>query len=365
MNADIQQISINDLHFDRKNPRLAEYGVTDESSESEIISILWNEMDIRELIQSICASGFFPHEPLIVSKENDNNIVIEGNRRLAALRIIFNTADVDVGSWPLPKLSKDALGKLEKIPVTILDRDKSWRQLGFKHINGPAKWSSYAKAQYIADVHRVYEIPLNDIANQIGDGHKTVQRLYRGFIVLEQAEEAKVYSRENRYKKRFAFSHLYTGLDYDGIKKFLSLESVEIEKTRPVPLGAQENLGKLCVWLYGDKKQGIPPVIQSQNPNLRQLDVILNHREALAALKAGESLDSSYQISRPSEGVFEDALFAAKRNLVRARSQLTTGYDGTKYLLNEAKSIADIASDVYSEMSRKHNSNEVPRTPKD
>jgi hypothetical protein len=49
-----------ELHFDRDNPRLAEYGITAKTPEDEILTILWEQMDVRELVQSIAASGFFP-----------------------------------------------------------------------------------------------------------------------------------------------------------------------------------------------------------------------------------------------------------------------------------------------------------------
>ena len=84
--------------------------------------------------------------------------------------------------------------------MLIGTRQDSWRHLGFKHVNGPAKWGSYAKSRYIADVHRKYDVPLDDIARQIGDTHRTVQRLYRALMVLEQAEKLEVFDREDRYR---------------------------------------------------------------------------------------------------------------------------------------------------------------------
>lgn len=73
--------STDDLQFDRDNPRLSEYGISKKATDEEIIRILWEEMDVRELVQSIGASGFFPHEQLIIAKESGKTIVIEGNRR--------------------------------------------------------------------------------------------------------------------------------------------------------------------------------------------------------------------------------------------------------------------------------------------
>ncbi len=342
-----------DLHFDRENPRLAEYGITKATSDDEIIELLWNAMDVKELVQSIEASGYFQHEPLIVAKDGNQNIVIEGNRRLAAVKALLDPVKSTQNGWDVPELSEQARNDLKYLPVTISNREDSWRYLGFKHVNGPAKWSSYAKAKYVAEVHQKYNIPLEDIANQIGDRHKTVQRLYRGLMVIEQAENEKVYDRDDRYRQRFAFSHLYTGLDYDGISKFLSLKSATAETATPVPKNALERLGELCIWLYGSKKQGKPPVVESQNPHLRQLDTVLKNREAVAALRSGEELSAAYELSRSPTAVFEDALLTAKRELQRARAYLTTGYDKSEDLLLIARDVSDLASDICSEMERK------------
>lgn len=348
-------IPMKDLHFDRSNPRLAEYGISPQATDDEILVVLWEAMDVRELVQSIAASGFFPHEALIVARENNKNVVIEGNRRLAAVKVLLNDQVAKKNGWEIPPLSKDAREQLASLPAIISDRRDSWRYLGFKHVNGPAKWSSYAKANYIANVHRSYTISLSDIANQIGDRHRTVQRLYRGLMVIEQAEREKVYDREDRFRQRFAFSHLYTGLDYDGVSSFISLKPEDDETKDPVPEDKVEELGELCVWLYGSKKNNRPPVVESQNPDLRRLNAVLNNRAAIAALRAGTELVKAFEISRPPTAVFEEALLAAKRELTTARAHLTTGYDKSEALLRIAGSIANMADDVYTEMERKHN----------
>ena len=351
---DTQWLSTDSLRFDRKNPRLAEYGVAETSDDEDIISLLWDTMDIRELVQSIAASGYFPHEPLIVVRENGENVVIEGNRRLAAVKALLDPALSEEKGWKVPKLKRQSLSNLENLPARISSgRKDSWRYLGFKHVNGPAKWTSYAKAKYIADVHREYGISLEDIARQIGDRHKTVQRLYRGLVVLEQAEREKVYDRENRYHKRFSFSHLYTGLEYDGIIGFLSLESADPEDPQPVPGDKVKELGELCVWLYGDRKQEIPPVVKSQNPNLRELDEVLKSREAVTALRAEKDLSLALELSRPPVAVLEESLHNAKRELQRARGYMTTGYDGSDEHLRVAETIVDLACDICREMEIK------------
>lgn len=342
------------LDFDHDNPRLAEYGIKPNTPESEILKILWDAMDVLELVQSIAASGYFHHEPLIVAKEKGKNVVIEGNRRLAALKVLLSPSIAKEYGWELPKISEADRKKLEEVPAIVSDREGSWRYLGFKHVNGPAKWTSYAKAAYIAEVHREYKVPLADIAQQIGDRHDTVQRLYRGLMVLEQAEKTKVYNREDRYGPRIYFSHLYTGLDYDdGIGAFLKLAPKENETDTPVPKGKLKELGELCVWLFGSKKAKKPPVVVTQNPHLRMLNAVVSNRESLGALRAGVELEKAFEISRPPNDVFEEALLAAKRELTTARAYLTTGYEDSEEMLRIAGTVAEMADEIYNEMERK------------
>ena len=347
----ITRFQVSDLAFDIRNPRLAEFDVGE--SETELIQILWETMDVQELVLSIAASGYFEHEPVIVSQEEGKNIVIEGNRRLAAVKLLLSPQTGRELNANIPLIAKERRDDLQSIPALVSSRKGAWRYLGFKHVNGPAKWGSYAKSQYIANVHRNYGVPLDDIAQQIGDTHKTVRRLYRGLMVIEQAEEIGAYQRGDRWRAHFAFSHLYAGLSYQGISDFLSLRDADEEDPQPVPSEKKTQLGELLIWMYGSKREQVPPVIQSQNPHLRQLDAVLASTEAVSALRNGAELSVAFEASRPSGSVFEEALVSAKQSLEKARAALSSGYDGSKALLGIAEDLADLAYDLHEEMQRK------------
>ena len=349
--GDITSFEVSELAFDARNPRLAEFDTG--GGEPEIIKMLWEMMDVEELVLSIAASGYFPHEPVIVAMEGGSNVVIEGNRRLAAVKLLRQPVPGRDFNARIPGISPERRESLDRIPGLLSTREEAWRYLGFKHVNGPAKWGSYAKSQYIADVHRNYGKPLDEIARQIGDTHNTVRRLYRGLMVIEQAERLGAFDRDDRWCGHFAFSHLYTGLPYPGINEFLDLQSASDETQDPVPAERKGNLRELLAWMYGSKSEKKSPVIQSQNPHLRWLDAVLANREALAALRQGAELSLAFEISRPSSNLFEEALVAAKQHLEKARGILSTGYDGSKELLRIAAAAADLAYDLHEEMERK------------
>lgn len=357
MKQSLEQVDPNQLSFDYKNPRIAEFGPTSEIPEQEIIKTLWDVMGVEEIVLSIRASGFFDHEPLIAVKEDGKNVIIEGNRRLAAVKCILNPEIADYiginkNTLSIPDEYRETL---KALPVIFVDqRQDAWKFIGFKHINGPAKWGSYAKAQYISQIKNEYGIPLADVASQIGDTHNTVQKLYQGLQVIEQAEKFKVFDRSDITANRLYFSHLYTGLTYEGFKEYIGITSVPEDTKDPVPVERKEQLGELLTWLYGSKKNKITPVIQSQNPDLRRLDAVLKSREAMHALRDGTPLYQAYEISQPKDQTFEKSLLEAKRALTKAQSYQTEGFDGKdRALMEHAITIIELAEELYSSMQQK------------
>ena len=349
----ILNIKLDKLSLDPKNPRLSEFNVTEQSTEQEILTILWEAMAVNELMYSIISNGFWEYEPLIIIKSNDRYIVIEGNRRLAAVKLIHEQGNINIPTHLIDKISTALIKETEYLPtIEVKSREDAWRYVGFKHVNGPAKWGSFAKAKYIAEIHNNYKVPISEISYRIGDTNNIAQKLYQGLMVLEQAEQAKIYSYDDIQASRIYFSHLYNGIQREGIRVFLDLANAKDESFTPVPKEKLKNLGQLLVWLYGSKRDNIQPIITSQNPDLKRLDEVLKNKEAYAALNAGEPLSYAYELSRSYDALFEQNLLDAKRGLLKARAYLTTGYKGEQELLRIAGSVAELADDLYEEMDK-------------
>jgi hypothetical protein len=343
-------IHVDQLIFDSRNPRLMESG--EPTNQKEILQILWREFSVAEIALSIAANGYFQHEPLFATKEDGRFRVVEGNRRLAAVRLLLDAhLRKAIGATDLPEISASAKKKLETLPVIICNREAIWQYIGFKHVNGPQPWQSYSKAQYIAWVHDKVGVSLDNIAIQIGDQHSTVKRLYRAWMVLEQAQRTGVYRKNDRTKKHFSFSHLYTGLDYPGIQKFIGLSKEGSFTRSPVPRSKLQNLAELCAWLYGSQSRQKKPVVASQNPDLRILDEVLQSRNATAALRRGLPLLVAKDIGKGDELLFRESLVSAKQYLQEARGKLLTGYQGEKDLLDMAQEISELAHKICEEMS--------------
>src|SRR5260370_23417049 len=85
-----ERFPVRDRVFDGKSPRLAEFGLSEDASQFQILQTLWKHMAIQEIAMSIAHSGYFNHEPLFVEAGPGNKfVVIEGNRRLAAVNLLL------------------------------------------------------------------------------------------------------------------------------------------------------------------------------------------------------------------------------------------------------------------------------------
>lgn len=334
------QIPLENLLLDVENPRLV--SINYEKTQGGLVKALYSEMAIDEVALSIAANGYFQQEPLFVirekigSKATGKYIVVEGNRRLAAVKLLSDPAlRKRLKASDIPEITKDAVAKLKSLPaIEYSDKKAIWQYLGFRHINGIKEWDSYSKAFYVAEVHEKFQIPLTDIASKIGDKHATVKRLYRGYTVLRQAEKFG-FDKSNHFKNRFFFSHLYTALDQPDFQKFLGLESESSLKSDPVPRSKKSMTLELMTWLYGNKTDGIAPVVVKQNPDLSKLREVIASPSALAALRSGTSLQMSHDISIGDRRRFEDGIYRAEEYLKQALSVSLKGFDKNNEVMRQ------------------------------
>ena len=347
------------LELDSENPRLVSDGVRSRR-QADLLQTLWTEMDVAELVDSIAENGFFQEEPLFVipkrlGSDKGPYIVVEGNRRLAAVLILTNDEYREkLGATDVRTISEAAKAQLAELPISIYQtRQQLWAYLSFRHINSPRPWDAYSKARFIARVYEEYKVQLDEIAARTGDRHATVERLYRGFKVIQQAEAQGQFSVEDRWRNKFYFSHLYTALDYSEFQNFLGFTAEGSLRDNPVPRSKLENLDLVLLWLYGKRSGNIEPVVQKQNPDLGMLRDVLGKKSALAALRSGYGLKRAHEISIGDDRRFTDALTSAKEELQRARAVVTTGYDGDEELFHVIQDIQALAEALKNDMEQK------------
>lgn len=355
---DIVDIPTEQLMLDPENPRLGRRG--EENSQNNLVEILWREMAVNEVALSIAANGFFRSEPLFVIAQNQEEtdpqkrkyIAIEGNRRLAAVRLLCDEKlREQVKATDLPPLPEEIREQLRRLPAIVYpSRESLWTTVGFRHINGIKPWDSFSKAKYIAYVHENYGIPLPEVARRIGDYHSTVKRQYRGYKILEQAETQLGFNSQDTARTRFFFSHLYTAADQPEFQQFLGIDPETSLHPNPVPETHLTELGELMTWLYGRRSKGIEPKVRTQNPDLGILRDVISSPDSLAALRAGFSLERSFAVAVGDKRRFREAIQSAKIDLQSAKGTVTTGYSGEQDAWDTVGEVITIAESIRRDM---------------
>ena len=97
----IDYCDLSDLYLDASNPRLGRQNTERKLSQEKVLDAM-KDWTLNELAFSFLESGFWPQEALLVVEElikgQKRLVVIEGNRRLAALKLLKLAFDGNPGS---------------------------------------------------------------------------------------------------------------------------------------------------------------------------------------------------------------------------------------------------------------------------
>lgn len=345
------------LSLDTKNPRFAAYG--GHRKEKDVIRYLLDHADLRELVESIAANGYVDFEPLVVIDEDASGklTVIEGNRRVAAIKLLRNNDLAVSFQVTLPPVRSDLEPTLKRAKILEVPTREAARQyIGFKHINGPHKWDAFAKGKFAADWYRAERASgttIHDIANRLGDRHDTILRLVNGIYVLEQAKRLKLFEIEDRALNRpFFFSHLYTALTRTPYREYLGLD-LEWRQAEPipdpVPVTHREKLKQVLIWIYGSASDEIEPLVKSQNPHIKELGEVLAHPVALKRLEATDDLKKAHAEVTTRGKKFEESLVKAVKHGEEAQ-QNVDAYDGDPTLIEFGDRLAKIGRGLVQSM---------------
>ncbi|HME09625.1 MAG TPA: ParB/Srx family N-terminal domain-containing protein [Bryobacteraceae bacterium] len=283
-------VDVAKLKFDPANPRLDE----DEGKDQQhIFRFLVDEIGIDDLLQSISSAGMLEGDPIIVraAEEKDEYYVIEGNRRLAAIKLLLGEKIADGNPEPaVPTVSKGLAAKLRHIQVQAdWEKEALESYLGYKHVTAAREWAPEAKARFVLD--RAKQDLTNDnlrkFAKRLGTNLPTLKRWIVAYLTLKQAEKEGIFDPKIAPTRRY-FGTFYTLLGSEQVQQFLDLQADPMSEN-PVPRANKANLSEFLSWVIGTKKD--PPVINSRRQ--KELDVVLSSPKALQHFRLKRDINTA------------------------------------------------------------------------
>ena len=335
-------IELSKLRFDPKNPRLPSR--LNSASEEDILDWMLKDTGILELMQSIGEQGYFDGEPLLVVEgANEGYLVVEGNRRLAALKLLHQPSLADFKRVAVANIaSEETTIKPDRIPCVIYPARKDVLDyLGFRHVTGIKSWSPLAKARYVRDLATKYDdVPEAQIyrllARSIGSRSDYVRRMLVGLKLYEIIAEDDYYGIRGLDEASISFSLITTALANSDIVTFLGLENAQDLDQRALN---REHLKQLTHWIFEKLEDGRPVIGESRR--LKDLNKVVASEMALVQLRNGRSLDNALiYTSAPIES-FRELLLVARHNILEAQKQFHLILEGLE------DSDETVLSDIY------------------
>ncbi len=273
-----------EIDFDPANPRFGRGKRQNVSQDTLFRELLQDPHNATALVDSFVENGFIPYEPLIVKpKESGGNVVIEGNRRLAAVKYIRQHPE---------KYEASVISALDNIPSLVFPSDAPETDirtyLGIRHLLGFREWPALSKAMFLdAEAKRTGD--LNKLLREISLTKTDARRFlvpYRLFGEINQ----KLPEGEDFWVFAEAISRA-------GIKKFIELD-VDATSLKIISFD-RKKLERLLDMLYGpvlpstDKRDVTKKFIE-ETRDLTKLGKVLASPDACAQLLRRKDLDEAY-----------------------------------------------------------------------
>lgn len=292
----IEHAGVDDLFLDSNSPRLGRRNVEEDLSQPDILALM-QKFTLDELGISIAQSGFWPQEAVIVVREKIGkslrNVVVEGNRRLAACKMLKQAVEKDKAPEPwksiIGDLDKQQLKKLKdtlaNIPYLLADsRDDVRAYHGFRQVTGMKQWEPAQKAEYI-DSLIDSGLTYKGVAELIGSREGFVRTAYISYRILLQMEEQEdIYIPAVEDK----FSVLTLSLRTEGVRTYLGVNIQADEETAktPIPPDKLDHLVKFALWLFGD--EDTTPII-TDSRKIEKFGKVLLDDKAVEYLETAKS----------------------------------------------------------------------------
>jgi hypothetical protein len=353
---EVTSVRLGELHPDPRNPRLRP-NQRDQLTDDELLVFIDRNYEALIVAESIARHGFFHSEPLVVTREDDRWIVLEGNRRLTALlglarpelRDTFAKAHV----WQ-ELASRRPIDLQFEVPVLLADqRADADALIGFRHISGVMDWKPLQRAQFIAYLVDTRKQLFLEVADTVGLEEEVVRMLYRNQSIIGQARDAGLEQVAGASENRFGT--FTAALNRNGIREFIGARTVGEVHERAPQLNADrvDALAELASWLYG--QNGVDRVV-TDTRHLTELAEIVRHPEALEELRRSRDLSAAYALTPgpPKRLLKQLAIAVGNLRSVANSVELIAGIDRAEELLAQLRELTDIISTELASGSSEH-----------
>jgi hypothetical protein len=319
-------VSINQLFFDPNNYRLHNNLRYEKIDDSQITSVAIQKRtqdliaggkkrknaDVKDLINSFKSNGYLRVDNILVRQLDENSyLIVEGNRRLATLRILyeeykneFDIGKLDAAIFESPRDNFDRTKGIEVIVVNDELEGGFYNILmGLKHVKGIKKWHTFNQSKLLYTLYSQHNYSYSEIADKLGFETQTpVASQIKAYCAMvhfiEYIKENSIeYENYNPYDKFMIFLTL---IGKPKLREWLEWEE------KAFSFQNKTNLRRFYSWITPRE------ILDEENDNPEEVKYILhppyidNHKEIREL--ADKIEDEAFLEQMEERGSFETAL---------------------------------------------------------
>jgi hypothetical protein len=174
--------------------------------------------NLVQLKASIVRNGFIPVERIVVRQygaDTGKFVVVEGNRRIAALRWI---AEDDAAGVNIPE---NVRATLNAVPVIIVEGEGGLEHralMGVRHVSGISQWGGYQRAKLVVELRDVFSLDSSEVAERLAMSVQEVNRRYRAFRALQQMRDNEEFG---AYAEPQMYPLFHEAVSLPGVREWL------------------------------------------------------------------------------------------------------------------------------------------------
>ncbi|HPG40610.1 MAG TPA: ParB/Srx family N-terminal domain-containing protein [bacterium] len=302
------RININNVLLDPNNPRFSELGeelivvpearYADEKVQANTFEKMKDDsFDVNELKDTIKTIGFLPVDRIIVKKwnsknENDKYIVVEGNRRISALKWLIELHQIGKENF-----TPEQLQNFSQLDCLLLDDKLAPASAflilpGLRHVSGVKEWGPYQKAKAIFVLRKSGMSP-QDSAQSLGLSTRTANQAYRCYLGLEQMKADEEFG---EFAEPQMYSYFEEALKRPNVKKWLGWDD---SKEQFINLS---NINEFFSWMVSTENNS-PKLPEAKS--VRELAQFLDDENAFKIFRSPEGSISralaKYETDHPED----------------------------------------------------------------
>lgn len=286
-----------------------------------------NEENISDLITSFKSNGILKLDPIQVKELSDGNVVvIEGNRRTAALKYLYEQFlnGNDVG-----KLTEKDFKSVELVLISDESPVQHLITMGLHHISGKKKWNPVNQAQLIQDLRYKFGLTELEICNSLAINKHNLRRSLRILSLIE------------RYKNSDYGDQFQTNMFsiFEEIIKNVKMKNWLQWNDHDMAPEDTMNEEKLFSWISkeeiiernedGDEQEITLEPIITKSHEIRELSKFINEPKAVEQMEESRNITSGFALS---DAVGESRLKNAMDTMQR---EVQTAFQFSEFMNDE------------------------------